>query len=214
MALLVLAIVVFVWYTAGNWITSITFTHASGLCAFLLGFSAPVILLTAGLVIWGRGRFTSQQRRALWVAFAGAAAIYGAGAAMDGWQAEQARQPKQWAAIWAGSYGMDLMTSWDDGQLKYRLNVDCGRSYCLGGDSVLIDLLDGESRNATVVVRTGQANAHLTANMTRGRYLAAHSWSAMVYPSGKSAKCSDGWFSASSGRGTCSHHGGVSRWLP
>lgn len=28
------------------------------------------------------------------------------------------------------------------------------------------------------------------------------------------AVCRDGWVSSSTGRGTCSHHGGVARWLP
>jgi hypothetical protein len=213
-ALIVLVVAVVVWYWAGNWITSVTFPHASGFCAFLLGFAAPVILLTAGLLIWGRAKFTSPQCKALWIGSAGAAIIYASGVALDGWQAEQARQPKQWVTTWAGSYRMDLVTSWDDGQLQYRLKVGCGSAYSLSGENVLIDFLNGESRKATVVVRTGQANAHLTASMTRGQYLAADSWSAMVYPYGKSARCSDGWFSESSGRGTCSHHGGVSRLLP
>jgi hypothetical protein len=213
-AVLAIAVVVFVWYTAGNWVTSVTFPYASGFCAFLLAFSAPVTLVTAGVQFWGRGRFTIQQRKALWIGLAGAAVIYGGGVALDDWQAEQARQPKQWPTTWVGSHRMDLLTSWDDGQLQYQLKMNCGSSYCLSGENVLIDLFEGESRKPTVVVRTGQANAYLTASMTRGKYLAANLWSAMAYPSDKSALCDDGWFSGSAGRGTCSHHGGVSRWLP
>lgn len=46
-------------------------------------------------------------------------------------------------------------------------------------------------------------------------YLSASRWEIGYYPAGASAICADGWpsFSASR-RGTCSHHGGVARWLP
>jgi hypothetical protein len=32
-------------------------------------------------------------------------------------------------------------------------------------------------------------------------------------PTGSGAICADGWRSYSTGRGTCSHHGGVAEWL-
>jgi uncharacterized protein YraI len=65
------------------------------------------------------------------------------------------------------------------------------------------------TQRATVVAPQGRGYTN-----SRGLYVPSPQYSPNGPPAGASAQCRDGTYSFSmSRRGTCSHHGGVARWL-
>jgi hypothetical protein len=143
-ALLGCSIGLYVWFQSGAWLQRIAFPYASGLCGVMLTLAGPCVLAFAALLIWSIMKDSLQSfRRPAAVSLLVAVVIYGGGVALDVWEAEKARKPKMWD-VWGSPNGLmlTLETSWEVGQLTYRLT--CPGSYCPAhGTNVLIDLMEG-----------------------------------------------------------------------
>ena len=112
-------------------------------------------------------------------------------------------------------------------QLMYRVDRYC-RSACslrsvfeltwldaAGGPVATLRLLPNTMAADTSAAGLSHLSLLGSQPVSLDRYLVAERWDVGSYPSGATAICRSGRVSFSaSRRGTCSHHGGVARWLP